>query len=473
MVTFIEQFFLQIYDLLLLPEFYARLQFASTVILHFIFPPLTIGLSMLVAIMETFYAFTGKEHYKRMTKFWGRLFLINFAAGVVTGIVMEFEFGMNWSQFSGYVGDIFGVPLAIEVLLAFFLESTFIGLWIFGWDKFSRKVHALFIWIVAIGTLLSAFWILTANSFMQEPVGYVIRNGRAELVDFVALFTSTQFILEFFHTWFAAIITASFFVLGISAYHLWKKTKDTKVFQASFKAAVIYSFIGVVGVAYFGDAMAVHIAKEQPMKLAAMEALWETADPAPEGIVAIPNMKERKNSFEVSIPYGLTFLVYKSLSGSVAGINDLQAEYEKKYGPGDYIPDVFICYYAFRIMAGIGVLLLLISIYLMIKTVFRNKYNYSTWFSWTLIGCIILPYIANTTGWVVTEVGRQPWIVQWLMKTSDGVTPSNSLADIIISFVLMTGFYGIVVLVDIYLLWKFSIAGTKDFLEDNQTESEY
>ncbi len=470
MVTFIEQFILQIYDQLLSPVFYARLQFAMTVIIHFIFPPLTIGLSLLVAIMETCYVATGKEHYKRMTKFWGRLFLVNFAAGVVTGIVMEFEFGMNWSQFSSYVGDIFGVPLAIEVLLAFFLESTFIGLWIFGWDKFNKKVHALFIWIVAIGTLLSAFWILTANSFMQEPVGYVIRNGRAELVDFVALFTSPQFVLEFFHTWFAAITTAAFFVLGISAYHLWKKTTDTKVFHASFKVAVIYGLIGVIGVAYFGDAMAVHIAKEQPMKLAAMEALWETADPAPEGIIAIPNYKERKNTYSLSIPYGLTFLVYKRLEGEVKGINQLQAEYEEKYGEGNYIPEVFICYYAFRTMAGIGVLLLIIAIYLLIKSVFRNRFNYNRWVLWGLIGCIILPYVANTAGWIVTEVGRQPWIVQWLMKTENAVSPNISLVGIIISLVLMTGFYGIVFLVDVYLLWKFGIAGTRDFLEENQTE---
>jgi len=470
MGTFIEQFFFQIFDQLLNPEFYARLQFAVTIILHFIFPPLTIGLSLLVAIMETCYAFTGKEHYKRMTKFWGRLFLVNFAAGVVTGIVMEFEFGMNWSHFSAYVGDIFGVPLAIEVLLAFFLESTFIGLWIFGWDKFNRKVHALFIWIVAIGSLLSAFWILTANSFMQEPVGYVARNGRIELVDFVALFTSPQFILEFFHTWCAAILTAAFFVIGICAFHFWRKTTDLKVFKASFKAAVIYGFIGIVGVIYFGDAMAVHISKEQPMKLAAMEALWETADPAPEGIIAIPNQKERKNSYSLSIPYGLTFLVYKKFTGKVRGINDLQAEYEKKYGPGDYIPEVFICYYAFRTMAGIGMILLIILIYLMIKSVFRNKFNFNKWTCWGLIICILLPYIANTTGWIVTEVGRQPWIVQWLMKTKDGVTPSNSLTDIIISLVLMTIFYGIITLVDIYLLWKFGVAGTRDFLEENQTE---
>ena len=470
MVTFIEQFILQIYDQLLSPVFYARLQFAMTIIIHFIFPPLTIGLALLVAIMETCYVATGKEHYKRMTKFWGRLFLVNFAAGVVTGIVMEFEFGMNWSQFSSYVGDIFGVPLAIEVLLAFFLESTFIGLWVFGWDKFNKKVHVLFIWIVAIGTLLSAFWILTANSFMQEPVGYVIRNGRAELVDFVALFTSPQFVLEFFHTWFAAITTAGFFVLGISAYHIWKKTSDTKVFKASFKAAVIYGLIGVIGVAYFGDAMAVHIAKEQPMKLAAMEALWETADPAPEGIFAIPNYKERKNTYSLSIPYGLTFLVYKKFEGEVKGINQLQAEYEEKYGEGNYIPEVFICYYAFRTMAGIGVLLLIIAIYLLIKSVFRNRFNYNRWVLWGLIGCIILPYVANTAGWIVTEVGRQPWIVQWLMKTENAVSPNISLVGIIISLVLMTGFYGIVFLVDVYLLWKFGIAGTRDFLEENQTE---
>lgn len=468
MEAFIEQTFYQIYNQLGDPEFYARLQFAVTAIFHFVFPPLTIGLSLLIAIFETCYAVTGSEHYKRMTKFWGRLFLVNFAAGVVTGIVMEFEFGMNWSRFSSYVGDVFGVPLAIEVLLAFFLESTFIGLWVFGWEKFNRKVHVLFIWLVAIGTLLSAFWILSANSFMQEPVGYAIRNGKAELVDFTALLTSTQFVLEFFHTWCAAIITAAFFVIGICAYHIWRESPDEKVFRASLKAAVIYGFVGLIGVIYFGDSMAVHISQKQPMKLAAMEALWETADPAPEGIIAIPNMKEGKNAYSLRIPYGLTFLVYKKLSGKVEGINNLQAKYEARYGKGDYVPDVFICFYAFRTMVGAGMLLLIVSIYLLIKTVFRNKYNYGKWTCWGLIACMILPYVANTTGWIVTEVGRQPWIVQWLLKTRDGVTPSNSLAVVITSLVLMTGFYGLIILVDFYLLWKFGIAGTKDFVDNNQ-----
>src|SRR5512136_2487223 len=227
-------------------------QFAITCIYHFFFLPLTLGLSILVAIMETVYVRTGNGVYKRMTQFWGKLFLINFAMGVVTGIVMEFQFGMNWSEYSRFVGDIFGAPLAIEALLAFFLESTFLGIWIFGWDKLSKPLHAATIWLVAIGSNLSALWILIANSFMQQPVGFVLRNNRAEMVDFFALLTNSNVWVQFPHVVFAGVATAGFFVLGISAYHLLKKGGDLDFFRRSFRMAAIYSMIGSALVIFVG-----------------------------------------------------------------------------------------------------------------------------------------------------------------------------------------------------------------------------
>ncbi len=462
MEAFMHQFFSLLYSELSSPVFLSRLQFSLSVIIHFIFPPLTIGLSLLVAFFETCYAASGKEHYRRMTKFWGRLFLINFAIGVVTGIVMEFQFGMNWSLFSSYVGDVFGVPLAIEVLLAFFLESTFIGLWIFGWEKFGKKTHAVIMWLVAIGSSLSAFWILTANSFMQEPVGYVLRNNRLELNNFTALFTSKQFVLEFWHTWFAAVVTAAFFIIAISAYHIMRKN-DLKVFKLSFKIAVVYGLIGIIGVAYMGHRMADHIVKTQPMKMAAMESLWESENPASEAIIAFPDQIGKKNFYALRIPHGLDLLAYGKWTGRVAGINEIQKEYEAKYGPGDYIPPVAVTFYAFRAMVGVGMLLLIIAIYLFFKTVIRNNFKFNKWVMRGLMVCIIFPYIANITGWIVTEVGRQPWIVHGLMKTSQAMSPNLTWGDIATSLIAIFVVYTTLTIVAIFLLWRYAVLGTWDF----------
>ncbi|MEI6055313.1 MAG: cytochrome ubiquinol oxidase subunit I [Lentisphaerota bacterium] len=448
--------------------FMARIQFAVTAIIHFIFPPLTIGLSLFVAVIETVYAFTKNEKYRIMTKFWGRLFLINFAVGVVTGIVMEFEFGMNWARFSSYVGDIFGVPLAIEVLLAFFMESVFIGLWIFGWDKFHRGVHALFIWLVSIGTIASSLWILVANAFMQEPAGFVVRNGRAELVDFLAILTTPQVSLQFWHTLFASFCTAAFFIIGICAYHFWRKSNDIEVYKTSFKLASLYGLIGMVGVLWYGHFMADHIIEAQPMKMAAMEAAWETQDPAPEGLFVITDQKQNKNYFKLEIPYGFSLIAYGKLSGPIVGANDIQRKYEEQYGKGNYIPPVFITFYAFRAMVGAGTLMLLIAIFIFVRTFIWGKYNYSAWFLWLLVFCITLPYVANITGWIVTEVGRQPWMVQGLMLTQNATSQSVSCIDIWISLIVLGTFFGILALVDIYFLWKFSTAGTFDFRKQQE-----
>jgi len=437
----------------------ARLQFAITTVYHFFFVPLTLGLSIFLAILETIYVRTGDEKYKRMVKFWGKLFLINFAMGVVTGIVQEFQFGMNWSEYSRFVGDIFGAPLAIEALLAFFLESTFLGLWLFGWDKLSKRVHAFTMWMVAIGANISALWILIANSFMQEPVGYVLRNGRAEMNDFFALLTNPHVWVQFPHVFFAGVTTASLFVLGISAFHLLRKSDDQPVWHSSFRFAIVYGLIGVILVIMQGHTQAQHMVKNQPMKMAAAEALWDSEDPAAMSLFTWGDEKNRRDVFAIRIPDLLSILAYNRTTGEVKGINQLQAEYELKYGPGDYVPPVAITYWTFRMMVGSGMLMLLVvlmGLYFVIKENYQNR----NWFLKLALWGIALPYIANSTGWIMTEVGRQPWIVLGLQKTADAVSPSVSTGEVLFSLIVFTLLYGVLMGADIYLLKKFALLGT-------------
>ena len=290
----------------------SRWQFAITTIYHFFFVPLTLGLSVFVAILETIYVRTGQEVYKRMTKFWGKLFVINFAMGVVTGIVQEFQFGMNWSEYSRYVGDIFGAPLAIEALLAFFLESTFLGLWIFGWDKVSKGVHALAIWLVAIGSNISSLWILVANSFMQQPVGYAEENGRLVMTNFWALLGNSNVWVQFPHVVFSGFATAAFFVLGISAYHLLRK-KHADVFERSFRLAALYGTIAMLLVILVGHSQAQHMVATQPMKMAAAEALWETENPASFSLFTITDQANRRDLVSLRVPRLLSLLSYNRL----------------------------------------------------------------------------------------------------------------------------------------------------------------
>ncbi len=352
----------------------ARWQFAIVTVYHFFFVPITLGLTIFIAILETLYVKTGNEDYKKMTKFWGKLFLINFAIGVATGIVQEFQFGMNWSEYSRFMGDIFGAPLAIEALLAFFMESTFLGLWIFGWDKLSKKVHLATAWLVAIGSNLSAFWILVANSFMQQPVGYHLANGRAEMTDFLAIITNGHVWVQFPHVFFAAMSTAAFFVIGISAWHMLKKSKNIELYQKSFKLAAIYGLVGVVLVVIEGHAQAQYMTKVQPMKMAAAEALWNTENPAAMSLFTIGDEKNREDVFAIKIPGLLSFLSHNSFEGEVKGINNLQKEYEQKYGPGDYVPPVAISYWTFRAMVGAGTLMLLLILYALFKAR-KNDFN--------------------------------------------------------------------------------------------------
>lgn len=431
----------------------ARWQFAITTVYHFFFVPLTIGLCFLLAIMETLYVKTNKDKYKKMTKFWGNLFLINFAMGVATGLVQEFQFGMNWSSYSRFVGDIFGVPLAMEALLAFFLESTFLGIWIFGWERVNKKIHLASIWIVSIATMLSAFFILAASSFMHEPTGYVIENGRAVMTSFTDILTNPHLWVQFPHTVFAAWSTGGFFVLGVSAYQLLKKNGADWV-KSSLKIGIIFSLISTILVAGMGDLQGKYLVKHLPMKMAAAEALWESEDPASLGVVAIINEGQRKNSFEISIPKLLSFMSFSKFTGKVEGLNDIQAQYEAKYGPGDYIPPVTISFYSFRLMVGAGSMMLLLATaalyYLMKKTIDKKVLLLKL-----LVCSIALPYIANSTGWILTEVSRSPWIVFGLLKIKDAVSPNVTAGYVLTSLIVLGVIYTALIIVDISLMVKF------------------
>lgn len=432
----------------------SRIQFASTTIFHYFFVPVSIGLALLIAIMETMYVRKGNEEYKRMAQFWGKLFLINFAVGVVTGILQEFQFGMNWSDYSRFVGDVFGAPLAIEALLAFFLESTFIGIWIFGWDKVSKRIHLLSIWLVAFGTMLSAFWILAANSFMQHPVGFQINNGRAEMNDIFALITNGQLLVEFPHTVLAAYATGAFLVTGISAYKLLKK-QDVAFFRKSFEIAAIVGIISSFGVAVAGHAQAQYLVETQPMKMAASEGLWgESGDPAPWTVFANIDTENQTSSGEVQIPYLLSFLSYSKFSGEVKGMLELQKEYELAYGPGDYIPPVKTTFWSFRIMVAAGSLMIALGVYA-IYLMWRKKMDKpNTWFMRFMFWGLLLPPIANTSGWIMTEIGRQPWTVFGLMTTEDSVSPNITSGQVLFSVISFTAIYAILGAVMIGLFIK-------------------
>lgn len=434
--------------------FLARLQFGVTSVYHFLFVPLTLGLSVLVAIMETLYVRTGKELYKDMAKFWGKLFLVNFSMGVVTGIVQEFHFGMNWSEYSRFMGDIFGAPLALEALTAFFLESTFLGLWIFGWDRLSKPLHAATIWIVAIAGNISSFWILVANSFMQMPTGYVIQNGRAEMADFTALLTNPYVAVQFPHTVASGFVTAGIFVMAISAYHLLKDS-SSDFFKSSFKIGVTCALISALAVGGTGHMQAQFLAKAQPMKLAATEALWETANPAPFSIYASIDEQNRKNMAEVSVPGALSFLVHNNFNGEVKGIIDLQHEYTQKYGPGNYIPPVAAMFWSFRIMAGAGGWLVAIAA-LGAFLAYTGRLEKQQLLLKAALWTLPVPYIANSFGWIVAEIGRQPWIVFGLFRVDQAISPNVPASSIMLSLVGFTVIYAALIVAAVYLMHKFA-----------------
>ncbi len=442
--------------------FLARSQFAFTSIFHFFFVPLTLGLSIFTAILETAYVRTGKEKYRQLTKFWGTLFLINFAVGVVTGIVMEFQFGMNWSHYARFVGDIFGVPLAVETLLAFFVESTFLGLWVFGWEKLPKALHAASIWIVAFGSTMSAFWILVANSFMQSPTGYAMaaKATRLELVDIMALLLNHNVWQQFPHVLAGGMVTAGFFVIAISSWHLGKGTTERNAFEASLKFGAIFAFIGTILVILAGHSQMQNLLKTQPMKVAAAEALWESENPASFSLFTIGDEEGLKDVFSIRVPKLLSFLAYNSFEGEVRGIKNLQKEYEVQYGPGNYMPSIVTAYWSFRLMAGSGALMLFIAL-LALSRVIKESYTFSPLVSALLFWSMLLPWIANSSGWILAEMGRQPWIVFGLLKTEQGISPATvvSSTELMISLALFVTLYAALAVTDLLLMKKYASAG--------------
>jgi cytochrome d ubiquinol oxidase subunit I len=441
----------------------SRWQFGITTVYHFLFVPLTIALAFTVAGFQTAWYRSGNEAHLRLTRFFGKLFLINFAIGVVTGIVQEFQFGMNWSDYSRFVGDIFGAPLAMEGLLAFFLESTFLGLWIFGWDRLPKGVHLATIWIAAIGTVLSAYFILAANSWMQNPVGYTFNAtaGRAELTDIVAVLTSPTALVTFAHTIPAAFMAGGAFVAGIAMWRLLRHPDtDRPAFRTAAKAGAWMLVVSGVLVFVTGDAQGKIMTSVQPMKMAAAEALYETSQPASFSLFTIGTLDGSKEVFSIRVPHVLSFLATGDFNGKVEGINDIQARYEQQFGPGDWTPNIPVTYWTFRLMMGAGGLAALAALWFLWRM--RKGRLPSRGMVAVAVVLPFLPLAANSLGWIFTEMGRQPWIVFGLMTTPLGVSPSNSALAVGITLVGFTVVYGVLAVVEVALLLRQIRAGLPD-----------
>jgi len=428
----------------------ARWQFGITTVFHFLFVPLTIGLGLLVAILQTAFYTTKDPSYDRMTRFFGKLFLVNFAIGVVTGIVQEFQFGMDWSRYSTFVGNIFGAPLAIEGLLAFFMESTFLGIWIFGRGRVSDRVHLLSIWLASLGTILSAAFIVAANSWMQHPVGYVIDpvTHQAVMTNFWAVVTNSTFLLAYGHVLFSAFLTGAVFMLAISAWHL-RKGHDLAGFAKAAKIAIVATLITAVGTMFLGDSQAKQMEQQQPMKMAAAEALYNSTNGASFSLLTIGDLSGNP-VFQVRVPHILSVLATNTWNGNVKGINQLQKEATAKYGAGSYVPVIWVLYWTFRIMVGLGILLFVlggVGLWLMKRRRLEVSPRFLRFASWMALA----PFIANSAGWIFTEIGRQPWVVFGLLKTSAAVTliAPGYVATSLIGF---TAVYSLLAVVEIGLL---------------------
>ncbi|HWS32485.1 MAG TPA: cytochrome ubiquinol oxidase subunit I [Actinoplanes sp.] len=435
----------------------SRWQFGIITVYHYIFVPITIGLSFLVAGIQTAWVRTGKEKYLRATRFWGRLFLINFAIGVVTGIVQEFQFGMNWSAYSRFVGDIFGAPLAIEGLLAFFMESTFLGLWIFGWDRLPKRVHLATIWIAATGTMMSAYFILAANSWMQHPVGWTMGDGRAELTSIGAVLTNSTTLVTFPHTITACFLTAGALLIAVSAWHI-KRGNQDDVFRPSLRLGAWVVLIAGLGVLITGDVQARVMTEQQPMKMAAAEALYDTTESASFSAFTIGSLDGSEEIWSVRIPSLLSLMATGDPSGEVEGINDIQREYEQTYGAGNYTPNVPVAYWSFRLMIGFGVVAMVIAAAALWFTRGGRSPKSRLLFA-AGIGTIAMPLLANAFGWIFTEMGRQPWSVFGLLKTADSGSPSVSTAEAATGLIVLTVVYGVLAVIEFGLFVKYAKAG--------------
>lgn len=430
----------------------ARWQFAVTTVFHFLFVPLTIGLGLLVAVLQTAAYRTKDLAYDRMTKFFGKLFLVNFAIGVVTGIVQEFQFGMDWSRYSVFVGNIFGAPLAIEGLLAFFMESTFLGIWIFGRGRVSQRVHLFSIWMASLGTILSAAFIVAANSWMQHPVGYTIdpKTHQAVMTNFWAVMTNSTFIAAYGHVLASAFLTGAVFMLAIAAWHL-RKGHDLGGFAKAARIAIVVTVLAAVATMFLGDSQAKQMTKQQPMKMAAAEALYNTTTGASFSLLTIGDLSGNA-VFQVRLPHLLSVLATNSWNGKVEGINQLQKQYEKQYGPGSYVPMIWLTYWSFRIMVGLGILLFLLggaALWLVRKRRLEKSPRFLRFATWM----VLAPFLANSFGWIFTEIGRQPWVVYGLLKTSNATSPISP-GYVATSLIGFTAIYTLLAIVEIGLMLR-------------------
>lgn len=434
----------------------SRIQFGMTSIFHFFIVPATIGMLTFLVITETMYVITEKEKYLKLTKYFTKPYIYFYAVGIVTGIIQEFQFGMNWSEYSKFVGDIFGVPLAIEALLAFFLESTFLGLWIFTWDMVSKKVHLLFLWLIYIGSLFSAIFILMANAFMQSPVGYEINHGVAKLSDVKALINNPQFLMEAPHVILACFITGGLLVSGISVWQLKKHPEYKIIFHKAINIGLVLAFISSVGTVYFGDMQGKLIVEDQPMKFSAIEAIWEdTNDPAPWNFIADIDVKNQTNIKSIEIPEAGSKLAYGKPEGALKGMNTLNLEYAKKYGEGDYIPPVKTLFWFFRLMVFGGILLIIVSLIgLLFNNLPKKDLASHKVVALLLKICMFLPFILSAAGWLITEIGRYPFTVYGLFKMEDSVSPNLTSQSALLSVLLLFCVYSLTGAVLIYLLHK-------------------
>ncbi len=434
----------------------ARTQFATTSIYHFLFVPLTLGLGPLVAVMQTLWHRTQDERWLRLTKFFGTLFLINFAIGVATGLVQEFEFGMNWSVYARFVGNVFGAPLAIEGLAAFFVEATFIGLWIFGWERLPPRIHLATIWVVVLGSWMSGYFILVANSWMQHPVGYKIVNGEAQLTSVWALLSNGFALRAYLHTMLAGLIFGSIVMLGVCCWHF-LRGHEVDLFRKAAMLALIVAVPVTLLQLVVGNRFGAAVTSAQSMKIAASEAQWDTCQPCGFSLFQIGGFtkSDPTPSFSITIPRLLSYMATGSFDGEVQGLNQLQAQEETRYGPGNYMPNVRVVYWAMRVMAYAGVLMFLVAV-LGAWLYWRKKLDRVRWFQRTAIAAIALPYIAASAGWVLTEMGRQPWIVQGLLLTSKANSPSVSTTWLVVSLVFFISLYVVLGVVDFLLMRRYA-----------------
>jgi cytochrome bd ubiquinol oxidase subunit I len=453
----------------------SRWQFGITTVYHFIFVPLTIGLAPLIAVMQTVWVITDNPAWYRLTKFFGKLFLINFALGVATGIVQEFQFGMNWSEYSRYVGDVFGAPLAMEGLAAFFFESTFIGLWIFGWTRLPRLVHLACIWIVAIAVNMSAFFIIAANSWMQHPVGAHFNpdTGRAELTSIVALFTNNTAVAAFTHAVAGAFLTAGTFVAGVCAWWMVRARSKGQEAEAHtmYRPATILgclvALISAVGLFFTGDAQGKLMFQQQPMKMASAESLCHTETDPPFSILTVGTHNNCDSvAHLLEVPYVLPFLAEGKFEGvRLEGVQDLQAQYEQRFGPGDYRPNLFVTYWAFRAMIGLLAVPVLFALAALWLTR-GGRIPEQRWFSWFALLTLPTPFLANSAGWVFTEMGRQPWVVvpnptgdQLIRLTvAEGVS-GHSTAMVVTSLATFTAVYAVLAVIWFWLIRRYVVEG--------------